>query len=239
MSLIAAIPADARAADCAAEPPARRVSVLELYTSEGCSSCPPADDWVRGLDSRSDLAIIAFHVDYWDDLGWKDPWSDPRFSARQRGRSARAGARVVYTPDVVHDGRSRTDWADGWTPGPATERAPFELGVRLTAMEGRRLRVSWTSPGAPNGSSAWVAVTESGLASRPTRGENSGRSLHHAHVARLYRDGLAARGGEHEFLLPADVDPGGARVTVVIEDGATARPLHASSVPLGACASTR
>lgn len=232
---LALVTAPARADECASATPAQRPGVVELYTSEGCSSCPPADRWARALEGRDDLIVAAFHVDYWDRLGWKDPWSDPRFSARQHGRAAHAGARVVYTPDVVFDGRSRTDWSRGWTPARTTTRAPFDLQVSLARGRGGRLVVQWRSPDAPTTGRTWIAVTESGLSSRPSRGENAGAQLRHAHVVRAYVDDLDAFGGAREIALPDDLGLDRAYVNVVVEDAATARPLHAARLPLATC----
>jgi hypothetical protein len=233
--MVVVLPELAHAAGCATAAPTHRVAVLELYTSEGCSSCPPADRWLRALGPRDDLVLVAFHVDYWDRLGWRDPWSDPRFSARQHWRAGRTGARVVYTPDVVFEGRSRNDWARGWTPDGAPRDAPFDLDVRVAAVGGSRLDVAWSAPSAPRGSRAWLAVTQSGLTSLPNRGENRGRMLQHAHVARVFVAPLDSRAGSHALNLPADLDHAAARVQFVIEDSSDARPLHAASLPLAGC----
>ena len=232
---LALVTAATYADECATATPAQRPGVVELYTSEGCSSCPPADRWARALQGRDDLVVAAFHVDYWDRLGWKDPWSDARFSARQHARAARTVARVVYTPDVVFDGRSRTDWSRGWTPARTATRAPFDLQVSLARRPSGRLAVHWRSPDAPATSRAWIAVTESGQSSRPSRGENAGALLRHAHVVRAYVDDLDATGGASEIALPVDLGLDRAFVNVVVEDVATARPLHAARLPLATC----
>lgn len=235
-ALLAAAACGAQATDCATGSAAeRQLAVLELYTSEGCSSCPPADRWARALASRGDLVVVGFHVDYWDRLGWKDPWSDPRFGERQRVRAALTGARVVYTPDVVFDGRSRTDWARGWTPVPAASPPTRGISIHAALRAERRLEVSWRSPDAPPGSQAWIAVTESGLASRPTRGENAGQPLRHAPVVRAYAEHLDARGGTHALVLPTDVDLSAAQVVVVVEEARSARPVQVARASLGSC----
>ncbi|MGH8632371.1 MAG: DUF1223 domain-containing protein, partial [Burkholderiales bacterium] len=100
---------------CEATSASRRVALLELYTSEGCSSCPPADRFMRSLEARGfdsgKVVALAFHVDYWDSLGWRDRFAQPGFSLRQRSAADRAGARFVYTPQFLLDGR---DLARGW-----------------------------------------------------------------------------------------------------------------------------
>ena len=97
------------AAQCSATSAEHRVPLLELYTSEGCNSCPPTDRWFsslpgKGLTARKVVAL-AFHVDYWNDLGWSDPFSKPQYSDRQRAASLRNKARFVYTPQLLLDGR--------------------------------------------------------------------------------------------------------------------------------------
>ena len=93
---------------CEARSTTTRVSVLELYTSEGCSSCPPADRWVSALSAKGftpDRVIpLAFHVDYWDQLGWPDRMAKAQFSARQRMQAARHRAKVIYTPQLLLNG---------------------------------------------------------------------------------------------------------------------------------------
>ena len=107
--ILSAVQPDFALAACTAESRPHRVPLLELYTSEGCDSCPPADRWVselphRGLDA-SRVVVLAFHVDYWDRLGWVDRFGQQRFSERQRLLNSRNGARVVYTPQLVLNGK--------------------------------------------------------------------------------------------------------------------------------------
>ncbi len=94
-----------------------RVALVELYTSEGCSSCPPADRWLSRLADDaglwSEFVPVAFHVDYWDYIGWKDEFADPSNTQRQRGYAAAAGARSIYTPQMVVGGR---DHVIGYRP---------------------------------------------------------------------------------------------------------------------------
>src|SRR5579863_4523834 len=109
-------------AQCVAESAVTRPHLVELYSSEGCSSCPPAEQWLRTLHTGAEVVPLEFHVDYWDNLGWRDRFADARYTARQQSIAARNGDSVVYTPQVVLDGRSWAGWYRGGqlTPPPAT-----------------------------------------------------------------------------------------------------------------------
>jgi hypothetical protein len=138
-------------AECTAASGLRRVPLLELYTSEGCDSCPPADRWISELTtagySGDRVVILAFHVDYWDKLGWVDRFGQARFSERQRLSNNRNGARVVYTPQLVLNGKDyRRGTADAFASQiAAIARTKPNADVRLAVKRaesdyrGRRL----------------------------------------------------------------------------------------------------
>src|SRR5438046_904748 len=103
----------AAAAECTRNTGANTVALVELFTSEGCSSCPPADRWISGFVTHPQVerfVPLAFHVNYWDDLGWKDRFADQRYTERQRALAKAAGANMVYTPQVTLQGRDAADW---------------------------------------------------------------------------------------------------------------------------------
>src|SRR2546423_7870188 len=105
----------AAAVDCTHRSGAQTVALIELYTSEGCSSCPPADRWISGFTNHPQVerfVPIAFHVNYWDDLGWKDRFADQRYTERQRALAKATGAKMVYTPQVTVQGRDARNWRD-------------------------------------------------------------------------------------------------------------------------------
>ena len=109
MSILAGAAAAAAATpagsvECSARSGAATPRVVELYTSEGCDSCPPADRWLSGLRGRDDVIALAFHVDYWDRLGWVDRFGSPAHTERQQRLSRAMGSRFVYTPQVLLDG---------------------------------------------------------------------------------------------------------------------------------------
>jgi hypothetical protein len=176
--------------------------VLELFTSEGCSSCPPADEVLTRLVSTQPVAgvqIIALgeHVDYWDHLGWRDAFSSTTFSRRQTeyaDRVFRSGN--IYTPQLVINGRHEVVGSDyrGAVAAIATAaKAPARLRVILSVENAANplaaISVA-TVDGSPfkNSADVWLAVVENGLTTRVARGENGGRTLQHSAVVRTIRD---------------------------------------------------
>jgi hypothetical protein len=218
----------------AAQPPAQcraasgpaPATVVELYTSEGCSSCPPADRWLNTLGHGAGVVALAFHVDYWDGLGWKDPFADPLHTQRQQAMLRSAGARFAYTPQVVVNGR---DWR-GWPALPARQAAPAPARL-LLQREGRQASVQVT-PGTaglpPQFAGYWAVVTD-GEVSQVRAGENAGTELHHDHVVRRYQPLPAWPAGQAQrWLLPLSASlPAAARVVFVLTDAQTGRPLQA------------
>ena len=177
-------------------PPATRVPVLvELFTSEGCSSCPAADALLATLQrdqpiDRAQVVPIGLHVDYFDHEGWKDPFSSPAFTERQRNYSQLFGPDSVYTPQIVVNGTQAIEGNDGERVRrailAAAGRTHWPIG--LTArVSGARVRMTVELPAAPQGAeriqTLW-AITQDGLTTEVKRGENGGRTLHHVAVAR-------------------------------------------------------
>lgn len=205
---------------------------VELYTSEGCSSCPPADRWMSALAARDDQLLLAFHVDYWDDLGWPDRFADTRYSQRQRDIAQRGRSRNVYTPEVVVEGREHRGWRQS-LPAVSGNAAP-DLRARMSINDQRQLAVEW-APDAdlPAGTSAYLAVTEDGLYTEVRAGENRGSRLRHDHVVRAFAH---ARSPAQRLVLtlPADLEREQARVNLWIEDR-EGRTVQFLSRPLAAC----
>lgn len=219
------------AASCTARSGATPPRVVELYTSEGCSSCPPADAWLSTLKDRSDVIALGFHVTYWDRLGWPDRFASEAHTRRQYEIAARHGRRGVYTPQVLVDG---DDWR-GWPrlPQPAARAAttPAPEVVLTREADGRvHARVAPAEAGAAGRLAAYWAVVEHRHVSRVRAGENAGETLHHDHVVRLHQPlpDFAAREGLSSRL---DVTPGAAahprRIVFVVTSAADARPLQA------------
>ncbi|MCU6498688.1 DUF1223 domain-containing protein [Rugamonas sp. A1-17] len=212
------------AAGCSAQSPAYRIALLELYTSEGCSSCPPADQYVSGLRADGVTAqqavVLSEHVDYWNYIGWKDPFSSKTFTDRQRWLSDLAGSRTIYTPEIFVGGKEQRGWPRG--VADAVKRAnglaaQADIGIALDAAGAGGLAVSVTARSAREGK-LFVALVESGVASQVRAGENSGRLLRHDFVVR-------------EWLAPVPLVSGGAVVsrTLALPAGAAASKLGISA----------
>ncbi len=187
--LLTAIAAPAAAQQCVGESPAHTVALLELYTSEGCNSCPPADQWLSRLRSdgpgADSVVPLAFHVDYWDRLGWKDRFSSPRFSERQYALAKQAGSRAVYTPGVFLNfaefrGFGRFEDA---VRAINAKKAGAHIRLELQPPSGSRLPVK-ADFRAPPGSQAFVALYENRLSTDVKAGENQGATLRHDYVVR-------------------------------------------------------
>jgi hypothetical protein len=180
---------------CRAESRAELVPLVELYTSEGCSSCPPADAWLSANfapGSHGAAVALAFHVDYWDRLGWKDRFASPAYTDRQY-RAMRANrATFVFTPQVLVQGRDFSDWRRG-SPARALKAAamqPPRATITLAARSDRGeydVEASVVLPQAPHGDVVLaVAYVDNGLRSDVKAGENRGVVLTHDHVVRAF-----------------------------------------------------
>jgi hypothetical protein len=201
--------------------------LVELFTSEGCSSCPPADAFLAELEgthtaSGAEVIVAGEHVDYWNNLGWADPYSSPAFSQRQRAYAASLRQSTVYTPQVVVDGTDERVGSDRGEVRQAIATAAARPKARVSlapaqvsppdAGQGYALQISIDGlhPGSADGPAAlYLAITEDGLQSRVTRGENAGRLLTHvAVVRRLTRVAVLDRGRDsYATTVRVPLDP--------------------------------
>lgn len=198
--------------------------VVELYTSEGCSSCPPADRWLSTLKGRSDVVALAFHVDYWDRLGWTDRFAKASHTERQYQKQRGSGARFVYTPQVLANGADWRHW-----PGklPAPQRSVVDLvlqriGSTVTAQVVPR-------SGTPDRLAGFWAIVEHGHSSRVKAGENAGVTLAHDHVVHDYRP-VPPWHGNATLSFEGGGRPEAGQVVFVVEDAASGRPLQAAAL---------
>lgn len=226
-----------------AEAPERAPQVLELYTSEGCSSCPPADRWLAQFSGRSDVLPLAFHVTYWDRLGWPDRYADPLHTQRQTEVRDRLGARQLYTPQTVLDGR---DWR-GWWQGQTLPRPPASPAALSLSLSGRGSAVDvelQPRPGIalPARLHAYWAVSEDGHSTQVKAGENEGSLLRHAAVVRGYTPippkllaPLHAGQPLRLSYTPPSASPGAGtrRVVMVVADDTSGRTVQAGVLACG------
>lgn len=227
----AGVSAALAASACSVQSTAVAPPVVELYTSEGCNSCPPADRWLSRLKSEPTAVALAFHVDYWDRLGWKDRFASAAYTQRQAEQHAVSGARFSYTPQVILDGVDRPDWSRAKLSAATRPAAP--VSVMLT-HEGNQVSASVVpATGAPVRLAAYWAVTEQDYQSAVQAGENQGVTLAHDYVVRAYRPVPAwtAQAGspiELRYDLAGPADPNHPRtVNLVIVDAGTGRPVQA------------
>jgi hypothetical protein len=191
----------ARGGDIVFESKPTRTHLIELFTSEGCSSCPPAEAWLSNLKNEprlwQDFVPLAFHVTYWDHLGWRDPFASDKWTERQGVYSAHWKSESVYTPAFVLDG---VVWHNAAVPPAATETP----GVLKITINGERVTAAFKpATGAARSYEIHVARLGFGLGADVTAGENSGRKLVHDFVVLgLTNEGM--KSGVKELKLPAD-----------------------------------
>jgi len=197
--------------------PVTRVHLMELYTSEGCDSCPPAEEWLGGFadDDRlwKQLVPVAFHVDYWDDLGWKDPFDSHAYTRRQQTISARAGNPTVYTPEFVLDG---AEWQNWFNHRPLDIPDPTKAGILSFVMQGNRNIAVTFIPATPVSSGLVINVVllAFGVEVQVGAGENRGATLRHDFlVVSSVQGGLVFNkdGYAGKLSLPPPVSAGAAR----------------------------
>lgn len=234
---------------------AKTAVLVELFTSEGCSSCPPADRLLIELQERqpdAGIEVIALgeHVDYWDGLGWRDRFSSAELTGRQQDYSLRFGQNRVYTPQMVVDGSEEFVGSDKRQAQQAIQRAAARAKARLRiepdsssgdATARWTIHVDSLPPKAPGRVDVYVAVTESGLSNQVSKGENSGRRLPHTSVVRVLQkigemNNDAAARFEHAVELPLDPswNRQNLRLAAFVQEPRVGRVLGAASVALAA-----
>ncbi|MBV9618346.1 MAG: DUF1223 domain-containing protein, partial [Verrucomicrobia bacterium] len=194
------------AADQIFESGPQRVHLIELFTSQGCSSCPPTEAWLSELKTKPELwrnfVPLAFHVDYWDHLGWHDPFASKEWSARQKQYFATWGNDSVYTPCLVLDGTS--ELLERTVPGPP-EKKPGVL--KLSIANGKVVAEYAPTDRGTRDVDLHVAALAFDLKTKPTAGENSGRDLRQDFVV-LSLTKQKMLGGKAEFTFNPDLRAG-------------------------------
>lgn len=240
MSNIIANPA--LSSECIAKSPAQRVAVLELYTSEGCSSCPPADRWLSSIAgagiSADKLIPLAFHVDYWDYIGWKDRFAKPEYSGRQREQVVVSGKDTVFTPQVMLNGRNYRGWRNEAIfiqdlTRVNSNAAPASIELSLTQSAKDNIVVNALANSTQNDAELYIALYENDLNSSVRAGENRGEQLHHDYVVREWLGpfNLSSRTSQTISLNP-DWKPGDMGVVALVQNRSNGEILQAVSSKL-------
>lgn len=223
------------AAACVSRSGTQRAVLLELYTSEGCDSCPPADRRLSQMRSQAEYAgrvvPLAFHVDYWDRLGWVDRFASPRHTRRQYEMAGLARSRLVYTPQFLRNGR---DWRAAGSPldGAGEMMARASIVLELGAPSGGQLAVDGEIAVTDPAAEAWLALYENNLESRVRAGENAGKTLRHDYVVRRLIGPLAPDAAgrvplRQQIALAADWKPADLGVAVFVQDTVTGEIVQA------------
>jgi hypothetical protein len=233
--------------------PARVPVIVELFTSEGCSDCPPADALVRKLEETQpvpnvEIIVLSEHVDYWNHIGWTDRFSSKTFTERQQKYGDRFKLDSVYTPQMVVDGRTELNGAD--------ERRALKAIADAAKMEKTEITVNvaksgpeayFVTYGVDEGTTArdaelTIAVTESGLETQVHNGENKGRTLYHTGVVRYTKQFPVSKlsvGG----ALPLKLDPSwkedNLRVVAYLQNKADNHILGATTAGLSSAADNK
>jgi hypothetical protein len=252
---LVAIPSGAAPAACHAASGPQTVPLVELFTSEGCNSCPPADRWLSARfpphfsagDAQPPALALAYHVDYWDRLGWRDRFASAQFTQRQYGEMRANGATFVYTPQVLVQGHDAPEWKLGRVSESlaAIARRPARASIALDIVAmpdslelGATAMVS--DAAARKHAVLWLAYTDSGHTTDVAAGENRGVRLAHDHVVRSLHgpyavDSNGAAAPKLDIALPRD--PGrGAVLIAFVQDMKNGDILQALALP--ACGAT-
>lgn len=195
--------------------------VVELYTSQGCSSCPPADEMLHVLAARPDVIALALHVDYWDYIGWADDFADPAFTLRQQNYASSAGARTIYTPQMIIDGE---DHVVGTKPVEVTDAIQSHLsaptGTQIAVQRsGNRLQITGQTAGPlTDGTIVQVVRYTPQETVEIERGENQGRSISYANIVTEWR-AVGEWSGAGDLDLSVNVTGSSPIVVIVQEPG--------------------
>jgi hypothetical protein len=210
-----------------------RPAVVELYTSEGCSSCPPAEVYVGELAQRRDVLALTFHVDYWDNLGWPDRFALPDAVLRQRGYAKALAKSSVYTPQVVIDGRGDFVGSDRRAIGRALAN-PRDDGVSIALGAGDgNVTISLAKRGGVATSEVILVAYQRKAVSTVARGENAGRTLEEFNIVRSFRTLGRWEGETRQFGARIDSLPAGTTdIAVLVQPIGLAPIIGAATLPL-------
>ncbi|MGW3889957.1 DUF1223 domain-containing protein [Micromonospora chokoriensis] len=218
-------------------------AVVEMFTSQGCNSCPPAEELLTEIErdarERGQAVFgLGFHVDYWDDLGWPDQFADAAYTARQEAYARALGTRGLYTPQMVVNGTvefvgSDRRQASGAIASALAAPAATSLRVSVAEFDGQRAVLDYQAERPPEHTVVNVAIVERGLDSEIARGENAGRTLRQDNVVRAFAStSLNAERGRMELVAPVHLDPRSAAVVAYVQENGNRAIVGAAHVEL-------
>ena len=221
--------------------------VIELFTSEGCSSCPPADALLQKLDqsrpvSGADLIVLSEHVDYWNDIGWTDPYSTHEYAKRQSAYADHFGLNTVYTPQMIVDGNFELVGSDerraieAVREAAMSKKAPVRVSFRVSDDEAATIHVEagplTSSITAAQSANVFLGIADDSDESQVSRGENAGRTLHHVAVLREFtRIGTVKASDLFSRDLNLNLNskrPRNLRIVVIIQEAEVGKILGAA-----------
>jgi len=198
--------------------------VVELYTSQGCNSCPPADAFLGELARQPGVIALGFHVDYWNYLGWHDPYSNKKFTYRQKEYAMALRQTGVYTPQMVVQGRRGEVGSDRRSVLQAiadARKAKPSATILIEKLAGNRLRAVVTAAAAAKGANVYLALFDRRNATKVPRGENEGKTLTNYNVVREWKRLGKLDGEKAEFAIAATGENGEKRsgAAVLVQHG--------------------
>lgn len=211
----------------------QQVPLIELYTSEGCSSCPPADRYLSQLSDEKGLweefVPIAFHVDYWDYIGWKDPYASKEYSQRQRRYAAEYRETTVYTPGLRKAGEEWRSWRIFGNPRLDSDEAGNPGVLKIAVNNDGLFEADFTAQDTSESVQLTVALLGLNLSNEVTRGENRGKTLEHDFVVLGISTYSSANSGEWSGQLPAaSVDAPNYAIAAWVTQGGSLVPIQAT-----------
>ncbi|MCE7990466.1 MAG: DUF1223 domain-containing protein [Roseivirga sp.] len=224
------------------QPENQNAVVVELFTSQGCSSCPSADKLLSEFIDQSgdrDLPIygLSFHVDYWNRLGWKDPFSNSEFTERQYTYASKFGNRGVYTPQMIVNGKTEFVGSSKRQASSAIRTAlasipSVQIAVSEISRSKNTVRLNYAVDDVLKNAIINIALVERGISTDVTRGENRGRKLEHDNVVRDFKQRTLSNEGKTSLNLPKDIDLKKSSIIVYAQDAESYKILGATKVAI-------
>jgi hypothetical protein len=216
-------------------------AVIELFTSEGCSSCPPADELVAKIQKESKdkpVYILAFHVDYWNRLGWKDAFSSADYSKRQNEYATYLHLQSIYTPQIVVNGKTEFVGSEEGTLRNAIKNSlqkasPAQLSLNVSTVEKSQAGVKYNAEGTDKNTVLQIAVLQKNAQTKVERGENAGHTLSHVQIVRkLQRVALNGNIGSVIVSLPQGFDTQGWEIIGFLQNASNGAVIAAARAAL-------